>query len=61
MRCVRCGSHRIIEFVDGFGKERVFCRDCFISLEKTSFIKLSSQRTLREFYLSEILRWNTKL
>jgi len=61
MRCIRCGSRRIIEFVDGFGKERVFCRDCFMSLEKTSFVKLMSQKSLREFYLESLIKWNHKL
>jgi len=60
MKCIRCGSKRIVEFVDGFGKERVFCKDCFISLEKMSFIKLINQKSLREFYFQNIIRWNFK-
>ncbi|MEM5820228.1 MAG: hypothetical protein QW678_01060 [Candidatus Aenigmatarchaeota archaeon] len=61
MKCIRCGSKRIVDFIDGFGKERMFCKDCFLSLEKESFIKLSLERKLPEFYFKITFKtWNMK-
>ncbi|MEM5831837.1 MAG: hypothetical protein QXL97_00250 [Candidatus Aenigmatarchaeota archaeon] len=61
MKCIRCGSRRLIEFVDSFGKERVFCRDCLISLEKGVFVKSLLQRKVPEFYFkNQIKPWNVK-
>jgi len=28
MRCIRCGSPRIIRFLDGMGERRIYCKDC---------------------------------
>jgi len=41
MECVKCGSLRMMEFVDGFGQRRVFCKGCGRSSLDT--------RELREF------------
>jgi len=29
MKCVRCGSLRMVRFLDGFGERRIFCRKCW--------------------------------
>ncbi|MBU5682198.1 MAG: hypothetical protein QXW35_01465 [Candidatus Aenigmatarchaeota archaeon] len=61
MRCIRCGSKRLIDFIDGFGRERVFCKDCFLSLEKRSFIRLSFEKRSLEPYLKIVYKtWNMK-
>lgn len=49
MKCVRCGSPRVIRFIDAFGGERVFCRDCGINMDVNVFQKISSQKSLLEF------------
>lgn len=60
-KCIRCGSKRIIEFIDGFGDRRIFCRDCFISLDKNSFIKLNLMEVEFNPYLKQWNRiWNVK-
>ncbi|MBS3052219.1 MAG: hypothetical protein J4428_02525 [Candidatus Aenigmarchaeota archaeon] len=28
MKCYKCHSPRLIRFLDGFGKKRIFCRSC---------------------------------
>lgn len=28
MRCIKCGSERIVKFLDGFGKPRIYCKSC---------------------------------
>jgi len=48
MKCVRCKSPRLIRFVDGFGKERIFCRDCWNSLPVMNRV-VADQKRLQEF------------
>ncbi len=46
MRCIKCRSPRIIRFLDGFGKWRIFCKSCQESI------------TLMEFYEVKIVEKN---
>jgi len=44
---MKCGSLRMVKFVDGFGKRRIFCRGCwgsFIDLNQ-----LNGQTKLKDF------------
>lgn len=34
MKCIRCGSERTIKFIDGFGRQRIFCKGCKGSFEE---------------------------
>lgn len=51
MRCVLCNSHRLINFIDGFGDKRVFCRSCGRSYLEGKFDAVRSQRNLQDFGL----------
>uniref|UniRef100_A0A7C5YR94 IS1 family transposase n=1 Tax=candidate division CPR3 bacterium TaxID=2268181 RepID=A0A7C5YR94_UNCC3 len=50
MRCTRCRSPRVIRFIDGFGKERLFCKDCWNSFPVNPVV-LPDQKRLSEFNL----------
>lgn len=56
MRCPRCNSLRLINFIDGFGNKRIFCKDCFLSVDAEVFKKLVSQTTLFDFDLDKYMR-----
>lgn len=39
MKCVKCKSHRVMKFIDGYGNKRCFCRSCGRSyLEKVNVL-----------------------
>lgn len=52
MKCVRCGSLRMVRFLDGFGERRIFCRKCWGSYPELNFVKLSEQKNLQDFKLN---------
>lgn len=52
MECFKCGSFRIIRFVDGFGDKRVFCRGCTRSFLDGTFMP-QVQTKLPDFSLNE--------
>lgn len=35
MECATCKSERTSKFMDGFGKKRVFCRNCWVSFPES--------------------------
>ena len=49
MNCIKCSSPRIIKFLDGFGKHRIFCRTCQESGPLMEFEELRNMRKLWEF------------
>ncbi|MCD6483249.1 MAG: hypothetical protein J7K83_03195 [Candidatus Aenigmarchaeota archaeon] len=49
MRCARCGSPRVVKFIDAFGNHRVFCRDCGMNISFDVFKKITAQKSLLEF------------
>jgi hypothetical protein len=49
MKCSRCKSHRLVRFIDGFGKMRIFCRDCWNSLPINVISIPDGQKKLSEF------------
>jgi hypothetical protein len=51
MECVKCGSLRMMEFMDGFGQRRVFCKGCWGSFIDVSFVDLDGQKNLKDFSL----------
>ena len=51
MRCVVCGSPRILRFIDGFGDRRIFCKGCGRSFLEENFVRINEQRSLQEFQL----------
>lgn len=58
MRCIRCGSHRVMRFIDGFGERRIFCKNCWGSFLEESVMEFGIQKDLR--FLSQILHDNPK-
>jgi len=49
MECVKCGSLRMMEFMDGFGQRRVFCKGCGrSSLDTRRFNELKIFQNLRQ-------------
>jgi hypothetical protein len=52
-KCGRCGSFRLVKFLDGFGQRRLFCKTCSGSfLENGGLSKFNNdQKNLREFNL----------
>lgn len=52
MKCVKCNSLRMVKFVDGFGKRRIFCKKCYGSfLDNGGFSNLLGQKNLMDFNL----------
>lgn len=49
MNCIKCSSHRITRFLDGFGKQRVFCRTCQESIPLMEFEEINNMKKLWEF------------
>lgn len=35
MECVTCRSERVSRFIDGFGNNRIFCRNCWVSFPES--------------------------
>lgn len=59
MRCVRCNSIRLFEFMDGFGQKRIFCRTCNIGFpfdKVVRFNKFREAMTLRRKYYERLLK-----
>ena len=48
MKCFKCGSLRMIKFIDGFGNNRIFCRGCSGSFLDASFFN-QEQTKLPDF------------
>jgi len=49
MECVKCGSLRMMEFMDGFEQRRVFCKGCGrSSLDTREFNGLKIFQDLRQ-------------
>jgi hypothetical protein len=46
MRCVKCKSHRIMKFIDGFGQSRCFCRSCGRSFLEFAHVLPTGQKSL---------------
>ena len=47
---MRCGSARIMRFLDGFGQRRMFCKSCAGSiLENRFFTDPNDQTNLKNF------------
>ena len=46
MKCIRCGSPRIVKFVDAFGYPRVYCEDCHFNVSIDTFRKLILSKDL---------------
>jgi len=59
MRCVRCNSPRLVKFIDGFGKERIFCKDCWNSIPIKNEVGLDQKR-LPEFNTQLNYRLNVR-
>ncbi|MEM5772868.1 MAG: hypothetical protein QXL86_01425 [Candidatus Aenigmatarchaeota archaeon] len=51
MKCLRCKSLRTFEFIDGFGKRRIFCKDCWGSFLESEVREIEMQKNLHEFNL----------
>lgn len=49
MKCLRCKSHVTVKFVDGFGNNRVFCRNCGRSFLEYSRVLPNGQKNLLRF------------
>jgi hypothetical protein len=49
MNCIKCSSHRVIRFLDGFGKPRVFCKTCQESIPLMEFEEINNMKKLWEF------------
>lgn len=49
MHCIKCHSPRLIRFLDGFGKWRIFCRTCLESIPLIEFNELKDVKKLSEF------------
>lgn len=39
MACIKCGSERVIKFIDGLGKDRFYCKTCKKSYYPTKEVK----------------------
>jgi len=50
MRCIRCGSRRIIKFIDGLGEKRIFCRNCGGSYLEESVLEFGSQARIKPLF-----------
>ena len=51
MRCMLCNSHRLMNFIDGFGDKRIFCRSCGRSYLEKNFDIIRDQKHLQDFGL----------
>jgi hypothetical protein len=40
-----------MQFIDGFGERRIFCRSCWGSFPINSLLKIDDQKRLQEFNL----------
>jgi len=56
VHCIKCHSPRIIKFLDGFGKDRLFCKDCQESMLINDVV--FAQKTMVQFVHPDIIeRW----
>jgi len=54
--CLKCHSPRTIKFIDGFGKDRLFCKEC----QETILISdvIVAQKTMVQFVQPNLIgRW----
>ncbi len=49
MECIKCHSHRITRFLDGFGERRIFCKSCQESFLIDKVNGLKDIRKVSEF------------
>jgi len=54
MHCPRCHSPRTIKFIDGFGKDRLFCKECQESMLISDVIV--AQKTMTQFIKPNFIR-----
>ncbi|OYT42071.1 MAG: hypothetical protein B6U78_02210 [Candidatus Aenigmarchaeota archaeon ex4484_224] len=46
MKCIRCGSHRVVKFIDMEGKRRYFCKSCGASFLEDVVLEFGIQKDL---------------
>ena len=46
MNCLKCKSHRVMKFIDGFGNKRCFCRQCGSSFLEHSRVLPTGEKNL---------------
>jgi len=54
VRCLKCNSPRIIKFLDGFGKDRLFCKECQESILIDDV--MVAQKNMMQFIQPNIVR-----